>query len=298
MPTRCIALPNDPIYSFSRFIIGGPLVSMVLFSLFRAMRTHSHTTGNYEAALVYAEKGIVSIPCHLGTKVPCVKWKQWQNAMPPAELLRRWFADTRNNIAIITTGMVVFDCDDPAKADLVLAECGDTPHKLRTPRGGIHLGYRRRKGVAVANQVKIKGLPIAIRTDGGLELLPSSRTEDGEYEWLGPGLRAIAELPVARIGWTRERKRRQIRVAVSIDADPGSLLSRGRLYVDRFERAVSGQHGHTTTFVSALKIVRFVGGDPDLAWQLLCYYNATKCEPEWSETELRHKWEDALKKAR
>ena len=82
------------------------------------------------------------------------------------------------------------------------------------------------------------------------------------------------------------------------DGDPRSLLSRGRLYVDRFERAVSGQNGHTTTFVSALKIVRFVGGDPDLAWQLLSYYNATKCDPEWDERALRHKWEDALEKAR
>src|SRR5439155_8599017 len=106
------------------------------------------------------------------------------------------------------------------------------------------------------------------------------------------------DLPVARIGWTRQRKRRRIQTAFVGGCDRHSLLYRGRLYVDRFERAVSGQGGHTTTFVSALKIVRFVGGDADLAWQLLTYYNATKCDPEWSEKELRHKWEDALEKAK
>jgi hypothetical protein len=263
------------------------------------MIAQPNTTGNYELALAHAEKGIVSIPCHPGTKIPCVKWKQWQHEMPPAEVLRTWFADTRNNIAIITTGMVVFDCDDPEKAELVIEHCGDTPHKVRTPRGGIHLGFRKRKGSIVGNQVKIKGMPIDIRTDGGLELLPNSRTEVGAYEWLGEGLRAISELPVACIGWTRERKRRQIHTAVALDTAPHSLLWRGRLYVDRFERAVSGQGGHTTTFVSALKIVTFVNGDRDLAWQLLLYYNATKCDPSWrEEPELKHKLDDALMKAR
>ena len=63
--------------------------------------------------------------------------------------------------------------------------------------------------------------------------------------------------------------------------------------------AVSGQGGHTTTFIAALKIARFVQGDRDLAWQLLLYYNATKCDPPWrEEPELKHKLDDALERAR
>src|SRR3954469_4880679 len=87
-------------------------------------------------------KGIVPIPVVEGTKVPAVKWKEWQTALPPEGLVREWFS-VRRNIAILTTGMVVFDCDDPEKAGLVLRKCGETSHKLKTPRGGIHLGYRR-----------------------------------------------------------------------------------------------------------------------------------------------------------
>jgi len=209
-----------------------------------------------------------------------------------------WFHDIRTNVAIITSGMVLFDIDDPAMVDLVLGHCGPTPHVVRTPRGGTHLGYRARKRVTVGNQVKIQGRAIDIRTNGGIEVIPPSVTEHGAYAGLPEGLRAISELPVARIGWTRERRRRQIRTAVAGECDPGGLLWRGRRYVDTFERAVSGESGHKTTFVSALKIATFAAHDPDLTWQLLLYYNATKCDPEWSERDLRHKWDDALKRAK
>jgi hypothetical protein len=265
---------------------------------------------NWEISQAAREKGIVAIPCHPGTKVPAVPWKRWQSEMPPPELQERWFRDTRMNISILTTGMVVFDCETAEKAEVVLMHCGETPHMLRSPGGGIHLGYRKRKGVAVQNRVKIKGEPIDIRTDGGLELIPNSVTEKGAYVWLGTGLNRIASLPVARIGWTRTRTRRATKILTSSavpsdrsDVGPSAprLLYRGRKYVDTFERAVSGRGGHTATFVAALKIVRFVrllGGGPEEAWQLLLHFNRTKCDPEWDERSLRHKLEDGLKTAR
>src|SRR5438105_3753598 len=115
------------------------------------MTQQPDTTGNYEVALAAAEKGIVCVPCHPGTKIPAVRWKPFQTTSPTLEQYREWFLGTRNNIAIICTGMVVFDCDDPEKAELVLRECGKTPHMLRTPSGGLHLGYRRRMGVVMQN---------------------------------------------------------------------------------------------------------------------------------------------------
>lgn len=273
------------------------------------MRDLPDTPTNIDAALAAAEIGLVAIPCHPGTKIPCVKWKELQDGrIPPEELLREWFADPRRNIALICSGLVVFDCDDAAKAQLVIDECGDTPEKVRTPRGGIHLPYRKRKGVVVRNQVKIKGQPIDIRTDGGLRLTPPSRTEHGAYEWLGEGLKPISELPVAKVGWTRTRVRKRIQSAVEEQCSGSRLLYRGRLYVDTFDRrAVDGQGGHTSLFVAALKIVSFVrrlGGTPEDAWQLLLHYNATKCDPPWDLTDprdeaaLRHKLAEALRNAR
>src|SRR5437879_5713342 len=109
---------------------------------------------NLAVALDAREKGLVAIPMHLGTKVPKIRWKEWQEKMPPVELLRDWFRQ-ECNIAIITTGMVLYDCETPEAAELVIENCGETEHMLKSPRGGVHLGYRRRNGVSIGNHVRI-----------------------------------------------------------------------------------------------------------------------------------------------
>jgi hypothetical protein len=270
------------------------------------MKTLTEMTGPLEVALDARAKGIVAIPCE--GKVPLVKWKPWQSEMPPLETQMEWFYDTRVNVAIITTGMVLFDIDDPALVDLVLGHCGPTPHVVHTPRGGTHLGYRARNGVEVGNQVRIKGHPIDIRTNGGIEVIPPSVTELGAYAGLPEGLLPVAELPVAKIGWTRTRVKRRVQTLVEEHCGGDRLLYRGRRYVDSFDRrAVAGHGGHTSLFIAALKIVglvRRLGGGDGHAWELLLYYNATKCDPPWDatdpreEAQLRHKLEEALRLAR
>lgn len=167
---------------------------------------------NFETALALADLGVACIPCRPGTKEAAVRWKEWQASVPPRELLERWFLRTRNNIAMVCTGLVVFDCDDPEKEQLVIARAGDTPVKTRTPRGGLHLPFRRRGGVELRNHVDVRGLRVDIRTDGGLALLPGSETADGRYVAVGRAMHelgSLSELPVARIGWTRERRRKR-----------------------------------------------------------------------------------------
>ncbi len=90
---------------------------------------------NIANALKAAELGYTPVPVLPGTKIPAVKWKPWQTEIPPAELIRVWFAQ-RRNLAIVMHGLVVFDCDDPTQAELVIAECGDTPHKRSRRRAG------------------------------------------------------------------------------------------------------------------------------------------------------------------
>ncbi len=266
-------------------------------------RSSTDTAANLQRALEAAEKGYVPIPMLPGSKVPAVKWKRWQSEMPTEELLREWFADARRNIAIVTTGLVIFDCDDPTKAELVLRECGQTPHVLKTPRG-IHLGYRRRRGVELMNEVDIKGMEIDIRTDGGLEMLPESVTPMGRYEWLGQGLRRKEELPVARIGWTRERSRRKARHLVeplldgtALEADRASLVRRARAYLATVEGAISGQRGHDRTFRVACILAHKFGLGFEEAWPIFLEWNQT-CEPPWSERDLAHKLSDAINKRR
>jgi len=251
---------------------------------------------NYEVAVDAAAKGIAAVPMLLGTKTPAIKWRRFQTELPSDELLQSWFLGTRNNIAVICTGRVVFDCDDPAKAERVLSECGDTPHKLKTPRG-LHLGYRRRLGVVLQNRVKVRGLDIDIRTDGGLEIIPNSVTERGRYEWLGPGLLPNADLPVAKVGWTRERRRRT-KPTIEVSAVEG-MARRARAYLACVEGAISGQNGHKRTFRVACKLThpppRGFGLSLQEAWPLMKEWNE-QCEPPWSDRELLHKLEDAIKK--
>ena len=108
---------------------------------------------------------------------------------------------------------------------------------MKTPRG-LHLTYRARLGVVLHNQVKIKGLDIDIRTDRGLRLIPNSRTEHGVYAWLGE-LRPVAELPVAKIRWTRERTKKRLQ-SIVVESSPDVMVQRARAYLACVEGAISG----------------------------------------------------------
>jgi hypothetical protein len=256
---------------------------------------------NYALALAGSELGHRFVPCRPGEKVPLVKWKAFQTEAPTPAMYEKWFKDTKNNIAVLTSGMVLFDCDRPDKEELVLGFCGETPWKVRTPRGGVHLGYRKRKGVEVTNQVRIRGEPIDIRTDGGLEILPFSTTEHGRYEFLGPGLVAVADLPVAKIGWTRERTRRQVVQAIEPSPDATFMELRATRWLEAVARAnpaVSGQRGHDATFRVACKLTHYFGLGRDAAIRLMMAIYNPLCRPPWELKDIEHKVDDALKKRR
>jgi P4 family phage/plasmid primase-like protien len=64
--------------------------------------------------------------------------------------------------------------------------------------------------------------------------------------------------------------------------------------------AISGQGGHNTTFANLCKLVqRFDMLRTEKLWELAIYYNVNGTGGElWSESELKHKFEDALKSPR
>lgn len=72
-------------------------------------------------------------------------------------------------------------------------------------------------------------------------------------------------------------------------------IDRARAYVAAIPGAVSGAGGHDQTFSVVCSLVRF-GLSPDEAWPLLLEYNQ-RCQPQWSERELRHKLDDAFRRA-
>jgi hypothetical protein len=121
-------------------------------------------------------------------------------------------------------------------------------------------------------------------------------------------IRPPEELPAFSPRWVYERQAAtKLRIADALHrtaADAvtpggivlpdGALLDRARAYMQKIEPAVSGRNGHTKTLTTALKLARLVDRNADLLWLLLTEYSA-RCEPPWSEKELRHKWSEALR---
>jgi len=147
-------------------------------------------------------------------------------------------------------------------------------------------GSTQRPGVE-----RIKGLDI--RGHGGFIVVPPSMhpKTGNRYRWLGEVLPPV-KLPRFVPAWVYRRKRRPATPAIVADCQE-QLHRRVAAYVATIEPAVSGQGGHNKTFYAACKIADLVQRDPALTWHFLQVYNG-RCQPPWSEAELRHKWHDAL----
>lgn len=69
---------------------------------------------------------------------------------------------------------------------------------------------------------------------------------------------------------------------------PTNAEERAQKYLDQCPGAVSGQGGHNQTFLIAQRIVRGFCLSEDVAYRLLAGWNQ-RCEPPWSEKDLRRK---------
>ncbi len=77
---------------------------------------------------------------------------------------------------------------------------------------------------------------------------------------------------------------------------PIDLERRALAYLAKLPPAISGQGGHAATYTVATALVHGFGLDPELALALLQQEYNPRCEPPWTEKELRHKVEDAASK--
>jgi len=104
-----------------------------------------------------------------------------------------------------------------------------------------------------------------------------------------PWLLSLCRRPPVREWSTAPREERLVR---------GNAFNRAARYLDKCDPAVSGSGGHRTAFTVALKLVStFSELSRDELWVLLSDWNQ-RCLPPWSEAELVHKLDDALRIAR
>lgn len=75
-----------------------------------------------------------------------------------------------------------------------------------------------------------------------------------------------------------------------------NIVDRCRAYVAKMPVSVSGHKGHDAAFVVAVTIFRGFCLSDHEGFSILSEFNA-RCQPPWSEAELRHKMKDAIEKS-
>jgi len=128
----------------------------------------------------YRDLGFSIIPCKKGTKIPLVKWKEYQKRKPKEEEIEEWFKDKENNIAIITGevsgNLVVIDFDDSEVAKRFF-KTPEFQNTLCTITGkGFHFYFRSSEPIRCFN---VPELGINVKGEGGYVLAPLSLHPSG-----------------------------------------------------------------------------------------------------------------------
>lgn len=77
---------------------------------------------------------------------------------------------------------------------------------------------------------------------------------------------------------------------------PTDIERRALAYLDKLPSAISGNGGHSATYTAATVLVHGFEIDSERALSLLLDHYNPRCEPPWTENELRHKVTSAAKK--
>ena len=251
------------------------------------------------AAQTYVQLGWSTIPVG-ADKRPLIAWAAYQTRAPTPEEIDAWWRRWPDaGVGVVTgavSGLLVVDVDRKDEAAFEEARSlieGLIPDGLATPlartrSGGLHYYFRRPEGPAWGNRARIRGLPIDVRCDGGYVVAPPTPG----YEWLvTPEQAPPTEVPPALLDWLRPQSNAGQSQTAQQPPQPDDV-ERARRYVAQMPPAISGQGGHNATLRVACVLVHGFALPPEQAWPLLCEYNE-RCEPPWSERELRHKLEEA-----
>jgi hypothetical protein len=267
-----------------------------------------------DAARWYLARGYAPIPVPAGTKVPVLKG--WTDLRLSQNDLPAHFNGT-GNIGVLLgepSGWLVdvdLDCEEAvALAPTFLPPTGATSGRPGKPSSHwwyICEGAKTRKHQDPASKKMI----VELRSTGAQTVVGPSMHPSGEpydplegepavvdVETLGRAVAALAEAVTRqRHGDAPPQERPVSRHAVSRPVPaPDTVLRRAEAYLDRIPPAISGSGGHSQTYAAATAMVHGFGLDAETAFGLLWDRYNPRCQPPWSEKELRHKVSDAASK--
>jgi hypothetical protein len=132
-----------------------------------------------------------------GKKALVRGYNRWKHG-PGADSISKLAAKNPTaNVGIICglSGVTVLDIDYPSIADDLMRVCGDTPLKVRTPSGGVHLYYDH-NGERNAN-LRSQGFEADVKGKAGIIAAPpSTRPDSGRsYTFIEGGWEDLVNLP-------------------------------------------------------------------------------------------------------
>lgn len=265
------------------------------------MTVTAHNNNQVEAALAYARLGYAVFPCRPGGKPPATP-HGCKDATTDEACIRAWWDRQPDaNIGLATTGLLVVDIDGADNPWLA-----DQPDRQRdldvapvslTPGGGRHHLFRQPSGRSWGNSCGRLAPKVDTRGNGGYIVVPPSAVDGRAYQWASGAALAVPppELPELPTWLADMLDRGRADTCAAMLPQVDDLERRAVAYLDAMPPAVSGQGGHNATYTAATAMVYGfdLGRDRALAL-LLAHYNP-RCQPPWSEKDLRHKVEDADK---
>jgi hypothetical protein len=266
-----------------------------------------------QSARTYLARGYAVIPVPARKKIPVLKG--WTDLRLSESELPAHFNGT-GNIGVLLgepSGWLVdvdLDCEEAvALAPKFLPPTGamsGRPGKPESHWWYVCEGIRTRKHQdPVSNKMIVELRSTGAQTVVGPSIHPSGEPYDpldGEPAVVDAGelaaaVAALAEAVTEARHGRKERPRSQpetLGTPTFLASD--ALLRRAAAYLDRIPPAISGSGGHSQTYAAATAMVHGFGLDPEAAFSLLWDRYNPRCQPPWSEKELRHKVGDAASK--
>lgn len=271
---------------------------------------HQRLESTLVRAIDYSRRGWSVIPVPYRRKKPTLSG--WQRLRLTEQDLPSHFGSMLQNIGVLlgepSRWLVDVDLDHPLTLELAETYLPPTGAIFgRASKRYSHWLYYSTRPVATKQwRLSNRQMVVELRSTGGQTVFPGSVHEKGEpIEWGTDGepafvdpnelrkqLQEINDEVLQRLGLSRTRVPNN--TATHQYTAPNSVISRARNYLVKLPPAFSGQGGHNATFHAACILVTGFGLDREQSLALLCEWNQT-CQPPWTDGELEHKVDDALK---